>query len=365
MSDADLKNDVDIFNNAFPKSHLFDHLKEVAKKGNFSLGILMFIAPPLERLTDKKQIKDLKDLRRDLQKFFKEDRKKIMLTNTLSILSIPEQLAKIMDRSCRPAGFNRNLAAGGELYSMVQVYNDGQTARLHGITETLRLLSISGEPNPAVRCAGIVVFNDHKIKQVVPVTVPDTAAAADKAQRSAFPSTADLKELEILCKNYETLDGKVKEELETGLNYLERIREETDSHIKLSLLAAAIDYFIQAPEKDPQLYFNGTCKEISAKTGFIPADKNLFDHFFNLRKMLSRERKKAGLDGVDTKNGMLTQLEQFYRLLLKKIINDPTFLKQTLPGIKAAQRKELKKAAIKKKWRKFPGRYLARLFEEP
>lgn len=360
-----MKKDVDIFNHSFPKSHLFDHLKEITKKGSFSLGILMFIAPPLERLTDKKQIKELKDLRRDLQKFFKEDRKKIVLTNTLSILSIPEQLAKVMDRSCSPTGFNRNPAAGGELYSMVQVYNDGQTDRLHGITDTLRLLDISGESNPGFRCAGIVVFSDYKIKQVVPVTAADALTASDKTQRPAFPSLADLKELETLCNNYQTLDRKVKEELETGLNYLERTREETDAHIKLSLLAAAIDYFIQAPEKDPQSYFSGACKEISAKTGFIPVDKNLFDHFFNLRKMLSRERKKAGLDGADTKGGMLTQIEHFYRLLLKKIINDPTFLKQTLPGIKSSQKKELKKAAVKKRLRKFPGRYLARLFEEP
>jgi hypothetical protein len=98
MNDADLKKDVEIFNNTFPKSPLFEHLKEKTKKGNYSLGILMFTAPLHERLTDKKQTKEVRDLRRDLQKLFREDRKKIALTNTLSILSIPEQLAKIMDR---------------------------------------------------------------------------------------------------------------------------------------------------------------------------------------------------------------------------------------------------------------------------
>lgn len=358
-----MKKDVDIFNDSSGKNHFLGHLKGVTKNGHFSLGITMFSAPAVDRGKDKKKTNTLKDLRRELQAFFKERREKITLSDTLFVLGIPEQLAKIIDLSCRPPGFNRKVSTGGELYSIVNVYKDYKTGRLPELTEALRLLDLIGEPGPLFRSTAHIAFTDYNIKQVVPVDFIE--ADPDTPQTSTgFLSLADLKELEVTYKNYRTLPKHSKEDLETGLNYLERIRKETDAHIALTLQAAGIAFFVGGSDKEPQWYFNTICKELAAKTGFPLTDNVLFDNFYTKWTKGLRERKNTGSDRTAKQDGVLTDMEHFYRLLLKKMANDPAFLKQTLPGLKASGKKELKKIAVKKTWRKFPGRHLARLFDE-
>lgn len=363
MSTAELKKDVEIVNQSFGKSHFSDHLKGVTKSGHFSLGVTMFSAPSPERWKEKKQVKAIKDTRRELQTLFKENRKKIMLSDTLFVLSIPEQLAKVIDRSCRPPGFNHKLNTGGELYSIVNVSRGDKTGRFTGLRDALRLLDVISEPGFLFRSTAHITFSDNKIRQVVPVDFIQPAAANPQTSHRLL-SLADLKELEVTYKNYGALDKQSKEDLETGFHYLERIRSETDAHITLSLLAAAIEFYVQGSEKEPQWYFSNICKELAVKTGYPLSENRMFENFYAKRTMLVRERKKTGPDRTSRKNSLLVEMEHFYRLLLKKMATDPVFLKQTLPGLKTSLKKELKKITVKKKWRKFPGRHLARLFDE-
>ncbi|MCP5103224.1 MAG: hypothetical protein GY950_07595 [bacterium] len=352
MNNADLKKEVEIFNNTFKKSNLFNLLKEVTKSGHFSIGIAMFSPPSVDRLKGKKNEKKLKETRKQLQKFFKEDRGKIALAKNRWVISLPEQLVKIFDLSAKPTGFNRKPGSGGELFSIVEVNKDSKENHFPGLTETLLLLNTVSETDSLYRCIAHVSFIDYKLKHVLPVDFRTPAEASDV--HKDFPgilSIADLKELEVTGKNYRNLDKKAKEELDTGLNYLERIRRENDAHIKASLLSAALEFHLQSPEKDPaavQWYFENICRDLAGKTGMELKNKTLFEEFNTGTRPVKKE--------------ITAEMERFYRLLLKKMAGDAHFLKQTVPVARAALKKELKKQAVKKIWRKFPGKYLALLF---
>ncbi|MCP4147060.1 MAG: hypothetical protein GY757_04855 [bacterium] len=360
MSNVDLKKEVDILNNTFKKTGLLKVIKETVKGSDFSLGLVVFLSPSTDGLTDKKQLKAFKEKRKLLQKFFKDDGKKIPLRNNHFLMDIPEQLAKVIKASCISPGFNRKSGFGPELFALVAV-EEKKRVLLPELLKTLLLLNTAGSPecfNPAY--GAHIYFSDNKLKQIVPLELPGSQTADTTQPGSVLPSPVLLKEFGVTCKNYGSLDHKIQKELDTGLNYLEKIQRERDSYIKLSLIFSALDFFMQTSSLDNQSesrsYFVNICKDLASKIGW-DGKKELFEKFFKLRIAFP-------FDTSHLKSGINEELEMFYRDLLKKMINDGKFVKTALPKLKTSQKRELKKKKVKKRWRRFPGKHIARLFND-
>lgn len=348
MSTDSLKKDVETFNNSFAKTEFYKQVKRTVKGASYTLDIGMFAAPPADHPMDKKQAGALKETRKQYHALFKEKRDAVPLDRGMWVTAIPELLARVLEQAGRAGGYNRKQSTGGELFSIV-----GGGA----VPAAMRLLNIIGDTGLFYRCHARVTFNGDKIKQVTPVEYSEPGPGGGTGGGApGMVTPAELRELAAAWKNHQSLSQNIKDELNTGLDFFDALRG-AGAAVRTSLLAAAVDWFIQPPERHTAAYFNAICRELAGKIGFRAGDPALFDAFHRLRE--------PGGKGEPLKkvNRLLPEIECFYRLLLKKMIADPVFLGRTLPALRASRKKDLKKSAVKKRWRKFPGRYLSRLWE--
>ncbi len=375
MTAIDLKKETDIFNNSFKKSKLYELLTEAAKNGNCRLNIATFQPPPLDRSGNKKQVITEKEIRKQLQTFFKENRKSISLTNSIFCLSLPEQLVKVLQMAAIPPGINWKPNTGGELYSFVEIDNQKETdTSAPGLTNTFRLLNLFTHSDISRWYGAQVSFSNFQLRQVTPLPLslltPQSGTVPQQAGEDILSPT-QLKDLQKTSKYYQSLDKKSRSEIDGGLNYLARFQGETDPQIKLPLLFAALEFFIRTPaassdnrSDDSLLYFTAVCLELAEKID-LPSHKKAFSQtLFNLRTKQRHDPTTIKTPLSDSQENTVYQMETLYRELLRKMLQDGNFLKQTLPKIRTNQRKELKKNKLKAGWRKILGNRINRLFSQ-
>ncbi len=364
MNDSDVKKEIGIVDNSFQRSPLHQLVKHTAKNGNFSLGITMFSAPPADRWKNKKQDKALKETRKELDNFFKKNQKSLPLFPRLHIAGIPESLARVLLLTAAPRGMGWKIPAGGELFSLVCIDKPDHPATKETLALAARIMNLAGPQDMLHQCSALVNFQKHKLKQILPLhTVEPAETSAGPGNIIALET---LKDLQGVFKNFDKLDKKNRNMVETGLRCLELIQEEKEIALKVPLLAAAVEFFTQASEKEPKWYFDIICRDLAEKIDFKPKQGTLFKDFFQWK--LSLAYNPENFSQAATKPGkkeLPPAMEHFYRLLLKKTVTDAAFLKQTLPQAKTRVKKELKKQELKRGWRKFPGKYIARLIKEP
>ncbi|MCP4219898.1 MAG: hypothetical protein GY765_35025 [bacterium] len=363
MTTHNLKKEIDGFNNAFADSSLFKRMEAASLGNNVAIRIACFLSPPPHLWKNKKKSKTLNEKRQKLQKFFLDRDKSIQLSKDLFVASLPEQLVKILKACCLPSGFNKKTDTGGEMFSIIHIGKATDELGTGPLQLPLLFLGIPEPFPPSLPLGATVLISNRKIKHIAPLNLHNIFPMNPLSESNDFTSLEDLQELGISYKNYAKFDKKSKDMLKTALIFLAQFRACNSANLKYSMLIAGLEYFIQASEKGPQQYFTNMCRELCERISFQPKSAELFGNFLALRTDMMK-----GKNALDNPSGSvlntLREMETFYRLLLKKSINDATMLKQGLPKLKTTLKKEIKKIELKKKWRKFPGKYLARLMDE-
>lgn len=354
MSHTPLEKEVSGFNKTAKQSSFLTLPGKSVSGNRFSAGIAMFTAPTADSLKDKKQGNRLKETRKQLGVFFKQKKNILQPGKNLFLFSLPEQLVKVIDLACQAPGFNRKLNTGEELFSLVCLSREDPVRAIHN---ALRLLDILGNRLFYYHFEASISFADYKIKQVIPVDFHEPVSLDFPASESPHIfSIEEIKDFEILCRNYHSLPKNAVDPINTGIRYLDLVQKEENPHVAVSLLTAAVELFIGSSEKEPQWYFAYLCSQLAERAGFQPTNEKQFHDFYSLGLSPERSGKQINL---------LAEMNVFFRLLLKKCINDNSFRTQVLPRLKTSARKELKKNDFKKRWRRFPGKYLERLVREP
>jgi len=369
-----LQQEIDDFNKSYPNGALYQQISTVLSSRNpdYALGLLviLFDTAIYPEAQDKKIQKTRKEQRKKLQKFFKEDKSIISLDKQTFITTLPDQLAALIKASCTPPGHTLKFSAANELYSIVTLVagepgiNRDRLQRLAHLKQTLK---------PALGyqlLAADLGFCQHRLKTILPYpgigwTVEVPGSEKYEPDASLF-SIEELMMFKEVWTHYREMDKKNFALVDLGLVVLDRLRQESVFPLRLAMLSAVLETIIQTPEAQMEWYFTRLCRDlyqkISPVQGGVSPD---FEQFHQLRLNQVPGGTASPMDwtlkGSERERKLLQAMEGFLRLLVFRMINDPLFLKGTLPKMRVALKREVKKMKIKEAWWRFPGKYLSRL----
>lgn len=371
MAQVDLDKEINNINKFYGNSSLLEHLEKTVKLKNdsYTLGILVFTAGNQTGGKGKAPGKAAKDKRKKITKYFRENKKKISLGDGAYILVLPDQLAAVVKWVCRAPGFGSNMSvsAANELFSIVAV-SDGRKDVAPVLRDMCKVLDTLGPLDKSSVYGAELRFAKHKLKQITPLPIGQTVQPGE--DMLLVPD--DLKEFQRTWSNYRAMDKKSAAVVEPGLCFLERLSIETIFPVRAALLSSGLETLIKTPARQSALHFAKACGEIEDKInpGSRILDQNTAGQFHRFRLALSPgggSEKDAviTLTGSESDRKLVGQMENFYRAMLRKAIDDRNFLLTALPKLRTSLKKELKKQqASDEKWTRFPWKLFARIAQK-